>query len=80
MTARRLAVLAAAAAILAVVLWWLSRDLVAVQPPVVDPPVDGPILRTYSEPWLLLAAALTAGVAMVAATLALLRRSPRPRG
>lgn len=78
MTARRHAVLAAAAAILAVLLWWLSRDLVSVQPPTVDPPVDGPILRTYTEPWLLLAATLSAGVAMVSTTLALLRRDPRP--
>lgn len=79
MTARRHALLAAAATILAVVLWWLSRDLVAVQAPTVDPPVDGLILRTYTEPWLLLAATLSAGVAMVSATPALLRRSPRSR-
>ena len=41
MTARRHAVLAVTAAVLAVMLWWLSRDLVAVRPPEVDPPVDG---------------------------------------
>lgn len=73
MTARRYAVLAVAAAVLAAVLWWLSRDLVAVEPPAVDPPARGPIVRTYSDPWLLLAATVAAAVAMVAATLAILR-------
>lgn len=77
MSARRHAVLAVTAAVLAVVLWWLSRDLVAVRPPQVDPPVDGVILRTYTEPWLLLAATLSAGVAMVSTTLALLTRGSR---
>ncbi|WP_216693036.1 hypothetical protein [Dietzia psychralcaliphila] len=77
MTARRHAVLAVAAAVLAVVLWWLSRDLVAVRPPVVDPPVEGVILRTYTEPWLLLAATLSAGLAMVSTTLAVLGRRSR---
>ncbi|MEH6820712.1 MAG: hypothetical protein V7706_12280 [Dietzia psychralcaliphila] len=77
MTARRHAVLAVAAAVLAVVLWWLSRDLVAVRPPVVDPPVEGVILRTYTEPWLLLAATLSAALAMVSTTLAVLGRRSR---
>ncbi|MFN3602119.1 MAG: hypothetical protein ACK4UY_12100 [Dietzia sp.] len=77
MTPRRHAVLAVTAAVLAVVLWWLSRDLVAVRPPEVDPPVDGVILRTYTEPWLLLAATLSAGVAMVSTTLAVVGRHPR---
>ncbi|MBB1053719.1 hypothetical protein [Dietzia sp. B44] len=77
MTARRHAVIAVTAALLAVVLWWLSRDLVAVRPPEVDPPVDGVILRTYTEPWLLLAATLSAGIAMVSATLAVLARDRR---
>lgn len=73
MTTRRHAALSALAAVLAVVLWWLSRDLVAVEPPVVDPPADGPILRSEFDPWLLLAAAAATGVAMVSATLAFLR-------
>ena len=80
MTARRYAVLAAVAGVLAVVLWWLSRDLVAVEPPVVDPPVRGPILRTYSDPRLLLAATMAAGVAMVSATLAFLRLNTSRQG
>lgn len=75
MSARRQAVLAAATAVLAVVLWWLSRDLVAVQPPEMDPPLEGTLLRTYSDPWLLLAATLAAGVSMVLATLAILTGS-----
>lgn len=79
MTARRHAVLAVLAVVLAVVLWWLSRDLVAVEPPVVDPPANGPILRTVSNPWLLLAAAAATGVAMVSATLAFLRVGAHPR-
>ncbi|MDV8001532.1 hypothetical protein [Rhodococcus sp. IEGM 1408] len=73
MTARRYAVLAVAAAVLAAVLWWLSRDLVPVEAPAVDPPARSPILRTYSDPWLLLAATVSAGVAIVSATLAVLR-------
>lgn len=77
MSARRHAVLAVTAAVLAVVLWWLSRDLVAVRPPVVDPPVEGVILRTYTEPWLLLAATLSAALAMVSTTLAVLGRRSR---
>ncbi|MDX2358878.1 hypothetical protein [Dietzia sp. PP-33] len=79
MSARRHALRAVVAAVLAVVLWWLSRDFVAVRPPEVDPPVEGMILRIHTEPWLLMAAALAAGLAMVSATLAVLGRRPRPR-
>ncbi|WP_241726083.1 hypothetical protein, partial [Dietzia sp. DQ12-76] len=78
-TARRHAALAVLAAALAVVLWWLSRDLVAVRPPVVDPPVEGVIMRTYTEPWLLLAATLSAALSMVSTTLAVLGRGHRNR-
>lgn len=78
MTARRHAILAVLAAVLAVVLWWLSRDVVVVAPPPVDPPVEGLIERTRTTTWLLLSATVSAGLAMVLATLAIL--SGRPRG
>lgn len=78
MTARRHAILAVLAAVLAVVLWWLSRDVVVVAPPPVDPPVEGPIEQSHTKTWLLLAATVSAGLAMVLATLAIL--SGRPRG
>lgn len=77
MIARRHAVGAAAFAVLAVVLWWLSRDTVDVLPPVLEPPVEGFIRRTVTTTWLLLAATVAAGLAMVLATLAVLRRYPR---
>ncbi len=77
MSARRHALGAAAFAVLAVLLWWLSRNPVDVFPPVLDPPVDGSIRRTVTTTWLLLAATVAAGLAMVLATLAVLRRYPR---
>lgn len=73
MTARRQAVGAVLAAVLAVVLWWLSRGTVEVLPPAVDPPVEGMVQRGVTTTWLLLSATVTAGVAMVLATLALVR-------
>lgn len=80
MTARRYAALAVVAGVLAAVLWWLARDLVAVEPPAVDPPARSPILRTYTDPRLLLAATVAAGVAMVATTLAILRVGAPQKG
>lgn len=80
MTARRHAILSALAAVLAVLLWWLSRDVVAVPAPSVDPPVEGLIERTQTTTWLLLAATFSAGVAMVLATQAILKASPRKSG
>lgn len=77
MTARRHAILAVVAAVLAVVLWWLSRDMVAVAPPAVDPPVEGLIERTRTTTWLLLSATVSAGLAMVLGTLAILSGGPR---
>lgn len=72
--ARGPALVAVAAAVLAVVLWWLAHDLVVVSPPTTDTPVGkGPVARTVVDPWPLLGAALSAAVAMTAATLALLR-------
>lgn len=72
--ARGPALVAVVAAVLAVVLWWLARDLVVVSPPTADTPVgEGPVSRTFVDPWPLLGAALSAAVAMIAATLALLR-------
>lgn len=77
MSSRRLAVVAATTAALAVLLWWLSRDVIVVAPPVLDPPVEGTIERVSTSTALLLAATVMAGLAMVSATLAVLRRSPR---
>ncbi|UVE96519.1 hypothetical protein [Dietzia sp. B32] len=76
MSSRRLAVAAVATAVLAVALWWLSRDVVAVAPPIVDPPVEGSLDRLRTDTRLLLAAAVAAGMAMVLTTLAILRRTP----
>ena len=73
MTARRQAIAAAVAAILAIILWWLSRGTVEVLPPVVDPPVEGSVQRTVTTTWLLLAATVMAGLSMVLATLAIVR-------
>lgn len=73
MSVRRPAAVATFAVVLAVLLWWLARDVVMVAPPDVDAPVDGLVERTSTDPWLLLAAALAAGVAVVSTTLALLR-------
>ena len=64
-------------AALAVLLWWLSRDVVSVLPPVVDPPVEGPIERVRTDTRLLFAATVLAGLTLVLTTLAILRRSPR---
>nr|WP_241724419.1 hypothetical protein [Dietzia sp. E1] len=58
-------------------MWWLSRDVVSVLPPVVDPPVEGPIERVLTDTRLLLAATVLAGLTLVLTTLAILRRSPR---
>lgn len=80
MSARRHAILAAVAAVLAVVLWWLSRDVVAVPAPQVDPPVDGLIERTLTTTWLLLSATVSAGLAMVLTTLAILEGRTRRDG
>ena len=78
MTARRPAIGAAVAAVLAIILWWLSRGTVEVLPPVVDPPVEGSVQRAVTTTWLLLAATVAAGLAMVLATLALVRGRSRP--
>lgn len=80
MTARRHAILAAVAVVLAVLLWWLSRDVVAVPAPPVDPPVEGLIERTRTTTWLLLSATVSAGLAMVFATLAILNTRPGGNG
>ncbi|AWH92979.1 hypothetical protein [Dietzia lutea] len=77
MSSRRLAVASVVTAALAVLLWWLSRDVVFVQPPVVDPPVEGSIERVRTDTRLLFAATVLAGLTMVLATLAMLRGSPR---
>ncbi|WP_314038433.1 hypothetical protein [Dietzia sp. CH92] len=77
MSSRRLAVAAVVTAALAVLLWWLSRDVVTVLPPVVDPLVEGTIERVRTDTRLLLGATASAGLAMVLTTLAVLRRSPR---
>lgn len=76
MSSRRLVVAAVATAVLAVVLWWLSRGVVAVAPPVVDPPVEGTIERSPTDTRLLLSATVMAGLTMLLATLALLRGTP----
>ena len=74
MSARRPIAVAVTAAVLAVVLWWLARDLVVVDPPTAGTPHDvGPVARTVTDPRLLLAAAVAAGVALVAATVSALR-------
>ena len=80
MSSRRLAVAAVVTAVLAVLLWWLSRDIMVVAPPVVDPPVDGSIERVRTDTRLLLVATVMAGLTMVLTTLAVLRRTPRDRG
>lgn len=72
MSARRSTVLAAVAAILAILLWWLSRGTAEVLPPATDPPVDGSVERVVTTTWMLLAATLAAGISMVFATLAIL--------
>ena len=77
MSSRRLAVAAVATAVLAVVLWWLSRDVMSVAPPVVDPPVEGSLDRVVTDTRLLLAAAVMAGLTLVFTTHAVLRRTPR---
>ena len=77
MSARRHAAVAVVAAVLAVVLWWVSRDVVVVEPPVLDPPVEGMIEVVLARPWPLLAATVLAAVAMVSATLAVLRGAAR---
>ncbi|HJC28980.1 MAG TPA: hypothetical protein H9759_06255 [Candidatus Dietzia intestinipullorum] len=84
MSARRPAAVAVVALLLAIVLWWLARDVVMVDPPMVDPaggpPVEGQIERTVTDPWFLVAATVAAGVALLSASLAILRsRSPHLR-
>lgn len=76
MTARRHTVAAALIAVLAAVLWWLSRGTVEVHPPAVEPPVEGDVRRTVTTTWLLLSATVSAGIAMVLATLAIVRDRP----
>lgn len=73
MRSRHQALVAVLAAVLAVVLWVLSRGTVEVIPPAVEPPVEGVVQRSVTDPWLLVAATVSAGVAMVFATLAILR-------
>ena len=80
MSARRHAILAVVAAVLAVVLWWLSRDVVTIPAPQVDPPVEGLIERTATTTWLLLCATVSAGLAMVLTTLAILAGRTRRDG
>nr|WP_187700253.1 MULTISPECIES: hypothetical protein [Dietzia] len=58
-------------------MWWFARDIVTGAPPVIDPPVEGSIERIYTDPRLLLAATVLAGLTMVLTTLAVLRRAPR---
>ena len=77
MSSRHLAVAAVTCAVLAVVLWWLARDIVAGAPPVIDPPVEGSIERIRTDTRLLLAATVMGGLTMVLTTLAVLRRAPR---
>ena len=92
MSSRRLAVAAVVTAALAVLLFlvglalgavpvrlgrWLAQGVVSVLPPVVDPPVEGPIERVRTDTRLLFAATVLAGLTMVLATLSTLRRSPR---
>lgn len=77
MSARRPAVVALVLALLAVVLWWLARDVIVVEPPQLDPPIDGMISRAITDPWLLLASTLAAGLAMVFTTQAILRFASR---
>ena len=77
MSARRHAALAVVAAVLAVALWWVSREVVVVEPPELDPPVQGAIELVLARPWPLLAATVLAAVAMVSATLAVLRGAAR---
>lgn len=77
MNSRRLGVAAVACAVLAVVLWWFARDIVTGAPPVIDPPVEGSIERIHTDPRLLLAATVLAGLTMVLTTLAVLGRAPR---
>ena len=79
-TGRRLALAAALAWVLAVLLWWLSRDVVAGLPPTLDPPVEGLVDRTATEPGLLLLATIAAGVGMVLTTLTIHRIAPRREG
>lgn len=79
-TGRRLALAAALSWGLAAALWWLSRDVVAVLPPTLDPPVEGLVDRTATEPGLLLLATIAAGVAMVMTTLTIHRADPRREG
>lgn len=77
MSSRRLASVAVVTAVLSVVLWWLSRDVITVAPPEVDPPAGGDLERVHTNTALLLAAVVTAGLTMLLTTLAALRRIPR---
>lgn len=79
MSVGRPAIAAVIAAVLAVVLWWLAGDVVTMPPPTVDPPVEAPIVRTVTDPWLMFAGTLSAGVAMVCATVTTLRFADRRR-
>nr|WP_187353693.1 hypothetical protein [Dietzia kunjamensis] len=58
-------------------MWWFARDIVTGAPPVIDPPVEDSIERIHTDPRLLLAATVLAGLTMVLTTLAVLRRAPR---
>lgn len=77
MSARRNAGVAAVWAILAVALWWLSRDSIRVLPPATDPPVEGYLEQTVTTTWMLLAATVAAGMSLVFTTLAILRSAGR---
>lgn len=73
MSARRSAGVAVVWAILAIVLWWLSKDSIRVVPPATDPPVEGQLEQTVTITWMLLAATVAAGMSLVFTTLAILR-------
>lgn len=86
MNIRRPAVGAVVAAVLAVVLWWMARDVVMVEPPALGPagggstpdaPAAGLIEQTHTDPLMLIAATVAAGVAMVCVTVVTLRLAAR---
>ncbi|GLB63529.1 hypothetical protein NCCP2495_14080 [Dietzia sp. NCCP-2495] len=73
MSARRNAGVAVVWAILAVVLWWLSKGSIRVLPPATDPPVEGYLEQSVTTTWMLLAATVAAGMSLLFTTLAILR-------